>query len=79
MIIIFCGHSFFCKTKEDEQKILDIFEKEIGNNYAELYLGDYGSFDTFDYQCGKKYKENHPNLKLVFVTPYMIVNYQKNI
>ena len=50
----------------------------IGDDHAELYLGGYGSFDAFARRCGKKYQETHPNTKLVFITPYITIDYQKN-
>ena len=78
MIITFCGHSQFQCSKELEQKILDILEKEVGDISAEMYLGGYGDFDEFAYRCCKKYKETHPNIKLIFVTPYLFPEYQKN-
>ena len=43
-----------------------------------MYLGGYGDFDRFAYECCKKYKEKHPNTSLVFITPYMTVEYQRN-
>lgn len=53
-------------------------EKQIGDMKAELYLGGYGEFDSFAYQCCKKYKEIHSNVSIVFVTPYITIEYQKN-
>lgn len=73
----FCGHSKFYNEKEYERKIFDILEEKIGNNYAEIYLGEYGDFDSFAYDCCKKYKETHPNISLIFVTPYLATEYQK--
>jgi hypothetical protein len=70
MIVTFCGHSDFIATKEHENRILSILEKEVGNETAELFLGEYGSFDKFAYQCAKKYKALHSNVALVYVTPY---------
>ena len=78
MKITFCGHSNFIPTPELEQKMLSIFENEIGDSYAELYLGGYGNFDSFALSCGKKYKQTHSNIKLLFITPYMSLSYQKN-
>jgi len=43
-----------------------------------MYLGGYGEFDSFAYDCCKKYKETHPNISLVFVTPYLTTDYQCN-
>lgn len=70
MIITFCGHSDFWKNREYERKVLSFLQEKIGDIPAELYFGGYGGFDSFAYDCGKKYKMNHPNISLVFVTPY---------
>ena len=78
MIVTFCGHSQYTATGEDEQKILSLLTEIIGDHHAALYLGGYGSFDAFARQCGRKYKESHPNTKLIFVTPYITIDYQKN-
>lgn len=78
MIVTFCGHAQFHKTEEYEQKILAFLEEKIGDQSADMYLGGYGGFDGFAYDCCKKYKETHPNISLVFVTPYLTIEYQKN-
>ncbi len=78
MIVTFCGHARFNKTDEYEQKILDFLKNNIGDNPADMYLGGYGEFDNFAYKCCQKYKKNHPNISLVFVTPYLTLEYQKN-
>jgi uncharacterized phage-like protein YoqJ len=43
-----------------------------------MYLGGYGGFDDFAYDCCKKYKQTHPGISLVFVTPYLTEAYQKD-
>lgn len=43
-----------------------------------MYLGGYGDFDGFAYDCCKKYKATHPKVSLLFITPYMSMEYQKN-
>ena len=78
MIITFCGHSKFQPTKDYENKILEFLESTVGDQYTEMYLGGYGEFDSFAYNCCKKYKQAHPNILLVFITPYMTLEYQKN-
>lgn len=78
MIITFCGHSDFLKTENYEKELLAILEKEVGNSSAEFYLGGYGNFDDFAYSCCKKFKEMNTNVSLVFVTPYITPEYQKN-
>lgn len=77
MIITFCGHANFFKSEEYEQKILTFLEEKIGDQPADLYLGGYGDFDSFAYDCCRKYQETHPMVSLVFVTPYLDVEYQK--
>ena len=78
MTITFCGHSHFIKTNELEAKILTILSDIIGNKTAEIYLGGYGGFDNFAYDCCKLYKNTHPNVSLVFVTPYITEDYERN-
>lgn len=78
MIITFCGHSHFDRQAEYEPIVLALFEKLIGNDPVSFYLGEYGEFDFFAYRCAKKYKENHPGTSLIFVTPYLTPEYQKN-
>ena len=78
MIVTFCGHDQFSKSEEYEQKLLAFLEEKVGDLPGDMYLGGYGSFDGFAYDCCKKYKETHPNVSLVFVTPYLTIDYQKN-
>ena len=78
MIVTFCGHAHFSKTEEYERKILAFLEEKVGDQAADMYLGGYGDFDGFAYDCCMKYKKNHPKVSLVFVTPYMTLEYQKN-
>ena len=77
MIITFCGHSQYTESAEDEKKIISLLTELIGDRDAELYFGGYGSFDSFARKCGKKYQETHQNTKLIFVTPYITIDYQK--
>ena len=71
MIISFCGHSDFCKTAEYEQKMFSLFENLAMDKQVELFLGGYGAFDRFAYECGKQYQKIHADFTLVFVTPYL--------
>ncbi len=61
MIVAFCGHAHFMKTEEYERKVFAWFEEKTGDQPAEMYLGGYGEFDDFAYDCCKKYKAAHPN------------------
>ena len=78
MIVAFCGHAQFSKSEKHEKKLLAFLKENIGDQPADMYLGGYGDFDRFAYDCCKKYKETHPRISLVFVTPYLTIEYQKN-
>ena len=78
MVVTCCGHSQYTETVEDEEKIISILMEIVGDCSADLFLGGYGSFDEFALKCGKKYQKTHPNTRLVFVTPYITLDYQKN-
>ena len=78
MSVTFCGHSDFEKSPEYERKILDLLEANVGDAHADMYLGDYGGFDDFAHKCCRIFKETHPNVKLVFVTPYLAEDYLDN-
>lgn len=78
MIIAFCGHKQFTRGEEYEQTVLTFLEEKVRNQPADIYLGGYGDFDRFAYECCKKYKEAHPNISLVLVTPYLTIDYQRN-
>ena len=71
MRIAFCGHSDFQETEECKQKLLKFLEKTVGDRSAQMYLGGYGNFDCFSYACCKAYQKEHPNVSLVFVSPYL--------
>lgn len=76
MVVTFCGHAQFSKSVEYEQKLLDFLQEKVGEQPADMYLGGYGNFDSFAYDCCKKYKQTHPRISLVFVTPYLTDEYQ---
>ena len=78
MIITFLGHSNFSKSAEYEKKLLAFLEEKIGNTHVDFYLGGYGAFDNFAFECCKKYKKSHPASSLIFITPYITVEYQQN-
>ena len=78
MIITFFGHSHFRGTAEHKEKIFAFLEKNVGECCVSFYLGGYGEFDEFAYECCKQYKEKHKHVSLIFITPYITVEYQKN-
>ena len=78
MVVTFFGHSQFYKKQEYECNLLAFLEDTVGDASAEFYFGGYGAFDGFAYECCKKYKRTHPRVSLLFITPYMTLEYQKN-
>ena len=77
MILTFCGHADFQEAAEYKLNVLNFLEKTIGDKKAELYIGGYGKFDEFAYNCANLYKSTHENTSIVFVTPYITPEYQK--
>lgn len=72
MIVSFCGHSHYIKKDGDERRLLDFLEETVGEKEADMFLGGYGEFDAFAYNCCKKYSETHKQVKLIYVTPYQL-------
>ena len=68
MIITFCGHADFSAKEKYQKYLLALFESIIGDSEAELFLGGYGNFDNFAYECGNIYKKTHPNVSLTLVS-----------
>ena len=79
MVIAFCGHSYFINSKDLEEKLLDFLENKIGDQRVEMFLGGYGLFDSFAYDCCCKFKKIHNNVSLVLVTPYLTESWQRNV
>lgn len=71
MIITFCGHSDYCVSQADEEKLLSFFEEAVGDTPVEFYLGGYGAFDSFARVCVQKFQKTHPKARLVLVLPYL--------
>ena len=61
MIISFFGHSHFQKTNEYEQIIMKTIDNIARDTSVIFYFGGYGDFDSFAYDCCKKYKKTHPD------------------
>ena len=78
MIVAFCGHRNYIETAADEEKVLALLSSCVGAGACELFLGEYGNFDSFAYRCAKKFKGERTDRRLVFVTPYLSTEYRKN-
>ena len=77
MIVTFCGHSDFSELERCRPILLSLFEKKIGDAPVDFYLGGYGNFDTFANSCCKEYQATHPQVRRIFVTPYLTPEYQR--
>ena len=77
MIVTFCGHADFQKTPALSSRLLTLLAEHVGDTPAEFYLGGYGGFDSLAYEVASQYKKIHPQVSLVFVTPYLSVEYQR--
>ena len=73
MVVAFCGHADYFGGENDERHILKILETQSKGESLEIWLGEYGGFDRFAHCCAQKYKEKHPETRLIFVTPYISV------
>lgn len=71
MVVAFCGHASYVENPMDENRVLRFLENEIRECAVEFFLGEYGAFDSFAYRCAKKYKDKHPQSKLIFIAPYI--------
>ncbi|MBO5207480.1 MAG: hypothetical protein J6C09_07875 [Clostridia bacterium] len=77
MVIAFLGHSDFIGWAEYESTMMHLLKAIIGEEAVDFYLGGYGNFDSFAYECCRKYKLNNKRCNLVFVTPYVTEEYQR--
>lgn len=79
MTVTFCGHSDFVPSTAIEACLLSVLESQIGDSPAELLLGGYGNFDRFAFRCGKIFQQTHPQVSLIYVTPYMVTERQTSV
>ena len=71
MIVTFCGHADFSEHQRCRPILLSLLEQKIGEQPTDFYLGGYGAFDAFAYACCKEFQATHPQVKLIYVTPYL--------
>ena len=79
MTVTFCGHSDFVPSTAMEARLLSVLTSQIGDSPAELLLGGYGNFDHFAFRCGKIFQQTHPQVSLIYVTPYMVTERQISV
>ncbi len=78
MIITFCGHSQIAQDDCLFERTLSAIMQSVKEEVVCFYLGGYGDFDNIALRACKKYKESHPTVRIVFVTPYLSQRYLKN-
>lgn len=72
MIITFCGHSNCLFSNDFKEQLKNILVGEIIKNpTCKFYLGGHGNFDGLCLQTLKDLKADSPNIKLIFITPYL--------
>ena len=77
-MITFCGHRDISICRNEIDKISAfLIEKIRLYPDADFYLGGYGYFDDLIFSVLKKLKNDFPNIKLIFVSPYQEPSYNK--
>ena len=79
MIVAFCGHANYKENLQHKALIFEILQRNAVSTHIDFYLGEYGNFDFFAYNCAKEFKNLHPEASLIFVTPYIPTDSHKNI
>ena len=76
MIVTFCGHGKISMSKEEDQRLVDLLRSILAEHPDTLfYLGDYGDFDGTCNMILKKLQVEYPELKRIFITPYITPGY----
>ena len=79
MTVSFFGHSDFHFNDIYKSRVLEYLEKSLTGEKLEFFLGAYGGFDNFAFECCKIYKEKHANATITLVTPYLNAEYPKGV
>ena len=78
MVITFCGHSSFMPKAKDEERFLNLLAEIACQEKVEFWLGGYGGFDNFAWHCCRIFQSKYSNARLVFVSPYLLVEKNKD-
>ena len=80
MKISFIGHSFISLKDKVKEAVRKKLKNEIaGTQHVICYLGGYGDFDEICAGVCRELKQEHIDIKLVYVTPYITVAEQIKI
>ncbi|MBQ4327730.1 MAG: hypothetical protein IJC32_04880 [Clostridia bacterium] len=70
MIVTFAGHGDVQIGEELKNKIVSAI-KDNAKDQLFFYCGGYGAFDNACSRIAKELSNENPNIKLIFVTPYV--------
>ena len=74
MIITFCGHSNCLFNDDIKKQLKTILGNEIIKNpTCKFYLGGYGDFDGLCLYTLKEFKNDFPEIELMFITPPILI------
>lgn len=80
MIVTFIGHrSLYGENNLSEKVKKVILENIPADDTVLFYCGEYGTFDRLCANVCRSLKEQFPNCKVVFITPYITESQQKKM
>ena len=71
MNITFFGHADFQATAECIFALRSLLQKVTNQGQTNVYLGGYGNFDFFAYQCCKDFQKSKSDMRLIYISPYL--------
>ena len=77
MNIVYFGHSSFPNDSKEVLKAIKQATLSVLDDEPKLYCGWYGKFDELVISCIKSLKKEYPQIKFIFVTPYLNDKYYK--
>ena len=80
MIITFAGHSLISSYTKVKETVKENIRKNIVDaDCVTCYIGGYGDFDGICARACKELNEEHCNIEIVYVTPYISLSEQEKI
>ncbi len=80
MIIAFAGHSLISSYAKVKKMVKENIRKNIADGaLVTCYLGGYGDFDEICARACKELKEEHYDIEIIYVTPYISISAQDKI
>ena len=71
MIVTFAGHGDAKISEELKNNIVSAIKANAIEQSILFYCGGYGAFDNACSRIAKELSNKNPNIKLIFVTPYI--------